>query len=98
MGMATVPNSVDWETPGVLGKRGDHAETISNSGSPTRALSRPKARHVGLALRAALRDLAFFISFCMHGWQSFTTARRDNGEFAFLMSQPVIITVEDFVR
>jgi hypothetical protein len=42
--------------------------------------------------------LTFGISCLFHQCQMFNVARRDMGEFAFFMSQPVAITVEDFVR
>lgn len=42
--------------------------------------------------------LAFFLSFAVHWSQAYNVARRDCGELAFFMSQPVIITVEDFLQ
>lgn len=40
---------------------------------------------------------AFFISFATHWFQSYTVSRSDQGEFAFFMAQPVVISIEDFV-
>lgn len=42
--------------------------------------------------------LAFFISFSIHWWQRYTITRRDGGELAFFMMQPVVITIEDFIQ
>lgn len=42
--------------------------------------------------------LVFGLSCLFHQFQMFNVTRRDMGEFAFFMSQPVAITVEDIVQ
>ncbi|KAI0838313.1 membrane bound O-acyl transferase family-domain-containing protein [Hypoxylon sp. FL0890] len=100
-----------WEWPPVVGRLGD-AWSVRQAWSTTyhqtmrRTFQTPGVRLARflslkqgtLGSRYVQLYIAFFISFCVHGWQSFTTTRRDNGEFAFFVSQPVIITIEDFVR
>ncbi|OTA80264.1 hypothetical protein M434DRAFT_229899 [Hypoxylon sp. CO27-5] len=100
-----------WEWPPVFGRLGD-AWSVRQVWSTTyhqtmrRSFQTPGvrlARFLGLkkgtlGSRYMQLYLSFILSFGVHEWQSFTTTRRDNGEFAFFMSQPVIITVEDFVR
>ncbi|KAI1140803.1 membrane bound O-acyl transferase family-domain-containing protein [Hypoxylon sp. FL0543] len=100
-----------WEWPPVFGRLAD-AWSVRQAWSTTyhQTMRRPfqnpgvrLARFLGLkqgtlGSRYVQLYLAFFISFCVHGWQSFTTTRRDNGEFRFFMSQAVIITIEDLVR
>ncbi|KAK7745743.1 hypothetical protein SLS62_009624 [Diatrype stigma] len=51
-----------------------------------------------LASRYLQLYLAFFISFGLHWWAQYTITRRDKGEFAFFMMQPVVITAEDFAQ
>lgn len=41
--------------------------------------------------------LAFGVSCIVHQYQMFNVTRRDMGEFAFFMSQPVVITLEGVV-
>jgi heme exporter protein D len=61
------------------------------------------ARSLGLrkgSLGSALIQLylSFAISCLIHEFQIFMVTRRDMGEFAFFMSQPVAITVESLVQ
>ncbi|KAI1408538.1 membrane bound O-acyl transferase family-domain-containing protein [Hypoxylon sp. FL1857] len=100
-----------WEWPPVLGALGD-AWSVRQAWSTTyhQIMRRPfqtpgvrLARFLGLkqgtlGSRYVQLYVAFLLSFSVHEWQSFTSTRRDNGEFAFFMSQPVIITIEDIVQ
>ncbi|KAI1779261.1 membrane bound O-acyl transferase family-domain-containing protein [Hypoxylon cercidicola] len=100
-----------WEWPPVFGALGE-AWSVRQLWSTSyhqilrRPLQQPGiriARFLGLekgtfASRYMQLYLAFFISFGTHWWQSYTVTRQDNGEFAFFMLQPVIITIEDFLQ
>ncbi|KAI1379756.1 membrane bound O-acyl transferase family-domain-containing protein [Hypoxylon crocopeplum] len=100
-----------WEWPPVFGVLGD-AWSVRQvwSTSYHQILRRPfqqpgirLARLLGLekgtvASRYLQLYLAFFLSFSTHWWQSYTVSRQDNGELAFFMMQPVIITIEDFLQ
>ncbi len=41
--------------------------------------------------------ISFAISFAFHRFQMFNVTRKDSGEFAFFMLQPVAITIEDLI-
>ncbi|KAL7621153.1 hypothetical protein AAE478_008470 [Parahypoxylon ruwenzoriense] len=100
-----------WEWPPVFGSL-DEAWSVRQAWSTTyhqilrRPLQQPGvrlARFLGfkkgtLGSRYLQLYLAFFISFFVHWWQSFTISRHGNGEFAFFMMQPVVITIEDFTQ
>ena len=55
-------------------------------------------RKGSLASRYTHLYLTFAISCLVHQYQMFNVTRRDMGEFAFFMSQPLAITFEDFVQ
>jgi hypothetical protein len=55
-------------------------------------------RRGSLASRYTQLYITFGISCLFHQFQMFNVTRRDMGEFAFFMSQPVAITAEDFVQ
>ena len=42
--------------------------------------------------------IAFTLSMLFHEWYNFNSVRREIGEFWFFMSQPFVITFEDFVQ
>ncbi|KAI1206761.1 uncharacterized protein F4807DRAFT_438204 [Annulohypoxylon truncatum] len=100
-----------WEWPPVLGALGD-AWSVRQvwSTSYHQIMRRPfqtpglrLARFLGLkkgtfGSRYLQLYSAFFVSFCTHWFQSFVVSRHDNGELAFFMLQPVIISVEDFLQ
>ncbi|KAI2466734.1 hypothetical protein F4781DRAFT_336972 [Annulohypoxylon bovei var. microspora] len=100
-----------WEWPPVFGALGD-AWSVRQVWSTSyhqimrRAFQTPGlrlARFLGLkkgtfGSRYLQLYSTFFISFCVHWWQSFIVTRHDNGEFAFFMLQPVIISAEDLLQ
>ena len=55
-------------------------------------------RKGGFASRYTQLYLTFALSCFVHQFQMFNVTRKDMGEFAFFMSQPVAMTVEDFVQ
>ncbi|KAI0172543.1 membrane bound O-acyl transferase family-domain-containing protein [Hypoxylon sp. FL1284] len=100
-----------WEWPPIFDSLGT-AWSVRQVWSTTyhqnlrRALQQPGvrlARFLGLrkgtlASRYLQLYVAFFLSFAVHWWQSYVAVRGDRGELAFFMAQPVVITIEDFLR
>ncbi|KAI1106046.1 hypothetical protein F4804DRAFT_340803 [Jackrogersella minutella] len=100
-----------WEWPPVFGSLGDAWSVRQVWSTSYHQLMRRQFQTPGLRLARSLGlkkgsfgsrylqlYLTFFISFSVHWWQSFAVTRHDNGEFAFFMSQPVIISIEDLLR
>lgn len=61
----------------------------------TRALGIPKS---SVASRITQLYISFAISFLVHEFEMFNVTRKDMGEFAFFMSQPIVITLEHGVQ
>ncbi|OTA99124.1 hypothetical protein M426DRAFT_325421 [Hypoxylon sp. CI-4A] len=100
-----------WEWPPIFGSLRDTWSVRQVWSTTYHQLMRRTLQQPGIRLAHLLRlkkgtlgsryvqlYAAFFISCSIHWWQSFSITRRDNGEYAFFMAQPVIITVEDFLR
>ncbi|KAI0897392.1 membrane bound O-acyl transferase family-domain-containing protein [Annulohypoxylon nitens] len=100
-----------WEWPPVFGSLGDAWSVRQVWSTSYHQLMRRTFQTPGLRLARLIgfrkgtfgsRYLqlysTFFISFCIHWFQSFNVSRHDNGEFSFFMLQPVIISVEDFLQ
>ncbi|KXT15069.1 hypothetical protein AC579_1504 [Pseudocercospora musae] len=51
-----------------------------------------------LMSRYAQLYLTFFFSLMLHWYLIINATRKDGGEFNFFLSQPIIITIEDFVQ
>ncbi|KAI1087688.1 hypothetical protein F5B19DRAFT_60572 [Rostrohypoxylon terebratum] len=100
-----------WEWPPVFGSLGDAWSVRQVWSTSYHQLMRRTFQTPGLRLARFIgfkkgtfgsRYLqlysTFFISFCIHWFQSFAVSRHDNGELSFFMMQPVIISVEDFLQ
>ncbi|KAI0883682.1 membrane bound O-acyl transferase family-domain-containing protein [Annulohypoxylon maeteangense] len=100
-----------WEWPPVFGSLGDAWSVRQVWSTSYHQLMRKPFQFPGLRLARFLclkkgtfgsRYLqlysTFYISCCIHRYQSYIVSRHENGEFAFFMLQPVIISVEDFLR
>lgn len=61
----------------------------------TRALGIPKG---SMASRITQLHISFAISCLVHEFEMFNVTRKDMGEFAFFMSQPVVITLEVWIQ
>ncbi|GFN12541.1 hypothetical protein AtubIFM55763_003202 [Aspergillus tubingensis] len=110
LGVATGATET-WEWPPLMGPLKD-AWSVRQMWSATyhqvcrRLLSQPSKRLVrflrlrkgGLASSYSQLFISFGISCLFHQAQMFNVTRRDMGELAFFMSQPLAIVVEDLVR
>ncbi|GAA90453.1 hypothetical protein AKAW_08567 [Aspergillus luchuensis IFO 4308] len=106
LGVATGATET-WEWPPLMGPLKD-AWSVRQMWSVTyhQLLSQPSKRLVrflrlrkgGLASSYSQLFISFGISCLFHQAQMFNVTRRDMGELAFFMSQPLAIVVEDLVR